>query len=75
MAKLTSAMLADFPLPTGHVIPRLGVLVTTDAVIRCVDNWPILQGFIFNGSVAVEYDPEPEAAPEPKGKKPAIASI
>jgi hypothetical protein len=74
MARIKSSLLADFPLPTGHVIPRLGVLETTDAVIRCTDNWPLMQGHIFNGSFAVEFDPEPDAAPEPKGKKPATAS-
>jgi len=59
MAKLTNKTRIDIPLPSRHVIPRLGHLTLPNATIKSVDNWSRLSGLILSGDVAVEFDPEP----------------
>lgn len=59
MAKLINPGFQPVNLPTGHVVPRKGELVTTNDVLRCVDNARVLAGLIATGAVLAEYDPDP----------------
>ena len=56
MAKITNPGRA-FTLPTGHVVPREGVLIVPNDVLRG-DNAPMLGGLAKSGQIAVEYDAE-----------------
>ena len=60
MAKITNPGRA-FTLPTGHVVPREGVLIVPNDVLRG-DNAPMLGGLAKSGQIAVEYDAETMAA-------------
>ncbi|WP_444668412.1 hypothetical protein [Cereibacter changlensis] len=60
MAQLTNKTRRAIELPSRHVIPKAGKLVTTNEVIRAIDNWSKLSGLILSGEVAVAFDPEPE---------------
>lgn len=64
MARLINPGRAPLALPTGHVAPRGGELVTTNDVLRCPDNARVLSGPILSGQVTVEYDPDPPVDPE-----------
>ena len=64
MAQLTNKTRRAIELPSRHVIPKAGKLVTTNAVIRAIDNWSKLSGLILSGEVAVAFDPEPGPEPE-----------
>lgn len=66
MAQLTNKTRRAIELPSRHVIPKAGKLVTTNEVIRAIDNWSKLSGLILSGEVAVAFDPEPGPAPEPE---------
>lgn len=59
MAQLTNKTRRAIELPSRHVIPKAGKLVTTNEVIRAIDNWSKLSGLILSGEVAVAFDPEP----------------
>lgn len=72
MASLTNPGLRPVPLPTGHVVPRAGTLVTTNDVLRCPDNAAMLRGLILSGALTVDYDPEPDA--DADAVKPAAAT-
>lgn len=64
MAQLTNKTRRAIELPSRHVIPKAGKLVTTNEVIRAIDNWSKLSGLILSGEVAVAFDPEPGSEPE-----------
>ena len=66
MAQLTNKTRRAIELPSRHVIPKTGKLVTTNEVIRAIDNWSKLSGLIRSGEVAVAFDPEPGPEPEPE---------
>ena len=65
MAKLINKTTSEIRLSSGHTLPRLGELVTTNDVIRG-DNWMILQGMVLSGAVVAELDAdaEPDTAPQ-----------
>lgn len=67
MAQLTNKTRRAIELPSRHVIPRAGKLVTTNEVIRAIDNWSKLSGLILSGEVSVAFDPEPGPEPEEGG--------
>lgn len=66
MAQLTNKTRRAIELPSRHVIPKAGKLVTTNEVIRAIDNWSKLSGLILSGEVTVAFDPEPDPEPEPE---------
>lgn len=45
-------------LPTGHVVPGTGTLKTTNSVLRCSDNSPMLNGLALSGQISLEFDLE-----------------
>jgi hypothetical protein len=70
MARITNNERADLILPTGHVVPRMRELVTTNDLIRSADNWPFLSGRMLAGQIGIELDPdEPAPAPAPTPAK------
>lgn len=71
MASLTNTGLRPVPLPTGHVVPRAGTLVTTNDVLRCPDNAAMLRGLILSGALTADYDPEPD----PEAARPAAVIL
>ena len=73
MAKLSNPSRKDIILPAGHLIPREGELITTNDVIKG-DNWLVLQGMVLAGQVLVEFDPEPDDAPEKAAAPEKVAS-
>lgn len=77
MAKLVNPSLRPVPLPTGHIVPRQGELVTTNAVLRCADNAAFLNGQIRSGALIAEYDPDPaeDAASDPVPAPPAGPAV
>lgn len=58
MATIENKEKGPITLPTGHVVPRLGTLTTTNDVIRSPDNWPNLSGRVIAGQVKIGFDPE-----------------
>ncbi len=60
MAKIENPSRRDIVLPTRHVIPAQGSLETSNEVLRCTDNQPMLAGLALSGQVAITYDPEPD---------------
>lgn len=70
MARIINPARQPVILPTGHVVPRLGDMTTTNDVLRCPDNAGFLRGMIASGQIGIEYDPDPE--PEAGA---AVASI
>ena len=56
MAKITNPGRA-FTLLTGHVVPREGVLIVPNDVLRG-DNAPMLGGLAKSGQIVVKYDAE-----------------
>ena len=67
MAKIINPSNRDITLLTRHVIPARGSLDTTNEVLRCTDNVPMLNGLVLSGQVSVEFDAEaePDAPAEP----------
>ena len=64
MAKIINLTAREISLPTRHVIPRGAALETTNAVIDCSDNWPMINGLALSGALQIERDPDPaEDAP------------
>lgn len=62
MAKIVNNEKGPLVLPTGHVVPRLGSLETTNDTIRSPDNWPLLLGRAKAGQIGIEFDSEPDPA-------------
>ena len=54
MAIISNPSVRAVTLPTGHVVPRLGNLTTTNDIIRCPDNWPTVNGLFLSGQVALD---------------------
>ena len=52
-------------LPTRHVVPREGNLITTNDVIRSTDNWPMLNALLLAGEIGLEFDTEGEGSDSP----------
>ena len=65
MAKITNLGRRDLPLPTRHIVPRMGDLVTTNDTIRSPDNWTMLNAMALAGDVTIELDPDPETIADP----------
>lgn len=68
MSTLTNKTARDIVLPTGHVIARNGGKIeTTNAVIRSVDNAPLIKALETTGALAIvmDADPEPGFRPAP----------
>lgn len=59
MATISNPSFIPIVLPTGHVLPRLGVLDVDNDTIRASDNWPMLRGMMLAGQVTLTFDPEP----------------
>ena len=59
MAKINNPTRRVIVLPTKHEVPRQGELVTTNEVILCSDNWPMLNGMFLAGEITIEFDPDP----------------
>ncbi len=58
MAKVTNPSQRPIRLPTGHVVPADGALDTSNEVLRCADNAPMLGGLAQSGQITVEFDEE-----------------
>lgn len=58
MAKIINHARGQITLPTRHVVPRLGELVTTNEIITCPDNWPMLNAMATAGDIGLEMDPD-----------------
>lgn len=65
MATLTNLSRQPVALPTGHVVPRLGTLTTSNDLLRCPDNAPTLAALVTSGVLTVAYDPDPAPDPDP----------
>ena len=62
MASIENKERAPITLPTGHVVPRLGILETDNETIRQPDNWPQLSGRALAGQITIEFDPDEDPA-------------
>jgi hypothetical protein len=69
MSKITNYSSRPIRLPTDHIVPAMGELVTTNSVLNCVDNAPMISALAKSGVVAVEFDPEAVGADEPEETK------
>ncbi|OJY35923.1 MAG: hypothetical protein BGP11_18420 [Rhodobacterales bacterium 65-51] len=74
MAKILNPGLRPIPLPTGHVVPRQGELVTTNDVLRCADNVAFLRGQELSGALTLQFDPDPVEPPEAPKVAPTLSS-
>lgn len=75
MASIENPSRHPVPLPTGHVVPRLGVLTTTNDVLRCPDNAAFLRGQHLSGALVVTFDPDPDPEEDPPLPVPAAAPV
>jgi hypothetical protein len=73
MAKILNPGLRPVPLPTGHVVPRQGELVTTNDVLRCADNVAFLRGQELSGALNLQFDPDPVDHSEAPKAAPALS--
>ena len=62
MSTIENKERAPITLPTGHVIPRLGILETDNETIRQPDNWPQLSGRALAGQIVITFDPDEDPA-------------
>ncbi|MDP1620410.1 MAG: hypothetical protein Q8K33_24200 [Cypionkella sp.] len=60
MATIKNPSRRDIELPTRHVVPAQGTLETTNEVLRCADNAPMLAGLALSSQIDLTYDPEPD---------------
>lgn len=75
MAKLNNLGRIPVCLPTGHIVPRLGYLITTNEVLRCADNAAFLNGQVLSGQMEVEYDADPDPAEAPSDLQSGPAEV
>lgn len=58
MAKIVNPSGRPIRLPTGHVVAAASIFETTNDVLRCADNQPMLGGLAKSGQITLEFDPE-----------------
>lgn len=59
MAKIINFGRQSITLPTRHVVPRMGELLTTNDVLRAPDNEGVLAALTNSGVITIEFDPDP----------------
>lgn len=61
MATITNPSTRPIQLMTLHIIAAKSTLTTTNEVLRCSDNIPMLNGLAGSGQITIAYDPETDA--------------
>lgn len=74
MARITNTTRRAIELPTRHIIPASGHLETTNALIRCPDNYRRIEALERAGDVQVDLDEEPAALPAAALPRPPAAA-
>ena len=64
MAKISNSGRFDITIPSGHVVPANGELLTTNEVIRMIDNQRFLPAMKSSGEISYELDADDDVSVE-----------